>query len=83
MLGVLRNLKFKLKRKTLNQLYISYLRPLIEYASVAWDGFTVGEKQQLERFQYRPARIVTGLTRPVSIENLAREIGWLPSSEPP
>lgn len=81
MLGVLRSLKFKLKRKTLNQLYISYLRPLVEYASVVWDGCTVGEKQQLERFQYEAARIVTGLTRSVSIENLMSEIGWLPLSD--
>ena len=81
MLGVLRSLKFKLKRKMLNQLYIPYLRPLIEYASVAWDGCTVGEKQQLEHFQSEAARIVTGLTRSVSVENLVREIGWLPLSE--
>lgn len=77
MLGVMRSLKFKLHRKTLNQLYFSYLRPLVEYASIVWDGCTVYEQQQLERFQYEAARIVTGLTRSVSIENLMSEIGWL------
>ena len=60
MLGVMRSLKFKLNRKTLNQLYFSYLRPLVEYASVVWDGCTMYEKEQLERFQYEAARIVTG-----------------------
>lgn len=54
---------------------------MVEYASVVWDGCTAGEKQQLERFQYEAARIVTGLTRSVSIENLMSEIGWLPLSE--
>ena len=63
MLGVMRSLKFKLNHKTLNQLYFSYLRPLVEYASVVWDGCTMYEKEQLERFQYEAARIVTGLTR--------------------
>lgn len=81
MLGVMRSLKFTLNRKTLNQLYFSYLRPLLEYASIVWDGCTVYEKQQLERFQYEAARTVTGLTRSVSIENLMSEIGWLSLSE--
>ena len=39
------------------------------------------EKEQLERFQYEAARIVTGLTRSVSIDNLMSEIGWLPLSD--
>ena len=69
MLGVMRSLKFKLNRKTLNQLYFSYLRPLVEYASVVWDGCTMYEKEQLERFHYEAARIVTGLTRSVSIDH--------------
>ena len=81
MLGVMRNLKFKLNRKTLNQLYFSYLRPLVEYASVVWDGCTMYEEEQLERFQYEAARIVTGLTRSVSIDNLMSEIGWLSLSD--
>ena len=81
MLGVMRSLKFKLNRKTLNQLYFSYLRPLVEYASVVWDGCTMYEKEQLERFQYEAARIVTGLTRSVSIDNLMSEIGWLSLSD--
>ena len=39
------------------------------------------EKEQLARFQYEAARIVTGLTRSVSIDNLMSEIGWLPLSD--
>ena len=39
------------------------------------------EKEQLERFQYEAVRIVTGLTRSVSIDNLMSEIGWLPLSD--
>ena len=81
MLGVMRSLRFKLNRKTLNQLYFSYLRPLVEYASVVWDGCTMYEKEQLERFQYEAARIATGLTRSVSIDNLMSEIGWLSFSD--
>lgn len=76
-LGSMRFLKFKLKRNTLNQIYISYLRPILEYASVLWDSCTIHEKDTLEKLQYEAARIVTGLTRSVSIQNLLNEIGWV------
>ena len=66
-LGIMRSIKFKLSRKALNNVYTSYLRPVLEYASVVWDGCTIYEK--------------TGLTRSVSIDKLVKEIGWLPLSE--
>lgn len=31
-------LTFKIGRKSLNQIYVSYMRPLLEYGSVVWDG---------------------------------------------
>lgn len=80
-LGIMRSMKFKLTRKALNNVYISYVRPILEYASVVWDGCTVYEKTRLEQIQYEAARIVTGLTRSVSINNLVKEIGWLSLSE--
>ena len=81
MLGILRNLKFRLGRKALYQIYLSYLRPLLEYATVVWDGCTLHEKRKMEQVQYVVARLVTGLTRPVSIENLIKEIEWLSLSD--
>ena len=80
-LGMLRKIKFSVKRKTLNQIYVSFLRPLLEYASVVWDGCTLYEKENLEKIQLEAARIVTGLTRSVSLEKLYKEIGWLKLSE--
>ncbi len=72
----MRKLKFQLSRTSLNQIYISYLRPILEYASVVWDGCTDYEKSALEKLQNEAARIVTGLTRSVSLEHLRHEIGW-------
>ena len=43
-LGIMRSNKFKLSRKALNNVYASYLRPVLEYASVVWDGCTIYEK---------------------------------------
>ena len=74
-------LKYKLKRNTINQIYISYLRPILEYGSILWDNCIQYEKDMLERIQYEAARLVTGLTRSVTINNLLNEIGWVSLSD--
>ena len=45
-LGIMRNLKFRLKRDSLNQIYISFLRPILEYASLAWNNCTERERER-------------------------------------
>jgi hypothetical protein len=47
----MRALKFKINRQALNQIYISLLRPLLEYAAVVWDGCTDYGKLKLESGQ--------------------------------
>ena len=73
----MRSLKFKLRRESLNQICISFLRPILEYASVVWDNCTVAEKDSLEKIQHEAAHIVTGTTRSITLNNLYNEIGWL------
>ena len=80
-LGMMRKIKLSVKRKTLEQLYTSFLRPILEYASVVWDGCTVLEKDKLEKIQHEAARIVSGLTRSVSLDRLYKEISWSSLSE--
>jgi hypothetical protein len=53
------------------------MRPILEYASTVWDGCNENDKHLLEKMQYEAARVVTGLTRSVSIERILREIGWV------
>ena len=81
LLGIMRKLKFTVRHKTLNQIYVSFLRPILEYASVVWDNCTFNEKDKLEKIQIEAGRIVTGLTRSTSLYNLFRELGWLTLSE--
>ena len=76
MLGVMRKLKYMFSRQALNQMYISYVRPLLEYSSIVWDGCSEQDKAALERFQNEAARIITGLTRSTSFANLYKEGGW-------
>ena len=76
-LGIMSSLKFRLKRDSLNQIYISFLRLLLEYSSVVWDNCTMSEKDRLKKIQIEAARIVTGITRSASTLDLYKEIGWL------
>ena len=39
----LRKLKFQLPKRTLNKLYCTYIRPLLEYASQVWDGCNLSD----------------------------------------
>ena len=60
----------------LNQIYFSFVLPILEYSSIVWDGCSQQDSIALDRLQNEAARIVTGLTRSVTLENLYRECGW-------
>ena len=61
----MRKLKYSISRNALNQMYMSYLLPVVEYASVIWDGYSEQDFQTLS----------------VSLENLSIECGWLTLSQ--
>ena len=73
-LGIMRKLKYTLSRAALNQIDISYVLPVLEYSSMVWDGCFGYNTNTLEKIQHEAARIVTGLTRSVSIENCTRNV---------
>ena len=62
MIGIMRKPKFVFSRRALNQIYITYVRPILEYSSVVWDGCTIEQRNSLEKLQNEAARIVNGLT---------------------
>ena len=78
---IIRRLKLKFTRVAWNQIYLSYVLPILEYSSVVWDGCSSQDSNAPEKLQNEAARIVTGLTRSVSEENLYLECGWLSLSE--
>ena len=55
---------------------MSYMLPIVEYASVVWDGCSGQDSVILQKVKTEAARLVTGLTRYVSLENLYKECGW-------
>ena len=72
----MRKLKFKLDRKSLEIIYTTFIRPLLEYGDVIWDNCTQYEKLELEKIQNEAARIATGTTKLVSLNSLYNEICW-------
>ena len=80
-LGIMRKLKFSFSRTALNQIFLSYILPILEYSCIVWDGCTTQNTNSLQRIQNEAARLVTGLTRSVSLENLYRECGWVSLEE--
>ena len=63
-------------RKSLERIYIAFVRPILEYADVVWDNCTQQEKHEIEKIQLGAARIATGTTKLVSVQKLYDEIGW-------
>ena len=79
MIGVLRKLKMNISRKCLNQMFLSYIKPILEYADIVWDGCSIDNTDRLERIQLETA---TGLTtRSTHLERLYSEVGWFPLSQ--
>ena len=74
-------LKTRLDRKTLQIIYFSFIRPLIEYADVVWDKCPCLLTDQLDKIQTEAARIVTGCSKLVSLLDLSREAVWESLSE--
>ena len=52
-------------------MYLTFIRPLLEYAGEVWDNCTLADSTRLE-----VARVVTGLASYASILSIYRETGW-------
>ena len=50
-IDVMRSLMYRLDRKTLHTMYITFVRPILEYASIVWCNCTDEQKQHLENVQ--------------------------------
>ena len=70
-----------LSKNALNQMCMSYMLPIVEYALVVWDGCSEQYSVILQKVQNEAALLVTGLTRFVSLENLFKECGWATLSQ--
>ena len=74
--NVLKILKYKLDRKTLETIYFSFIRPKIEYGCQLYINCGVVLSNSLENFQLGVARIVSGARKGTSHSALYSELGW-------
>ena len=75
-LNIKRAFKFKIDRQSLERMYISFVRPVLEYGGPIWDNCNKEEKSNLESVQIEAMRIATGATKLCSIEKLYKDTGW-------
>ncbi|CAB9543087.1 hypothetical protein BROOK1789C_685, partial [Bathymodiolus brooksi thiotrophic gill symbiont] len=75
-INVLRKLKFKLKRNYLEKIYLTFIRPILEYASEVWFNCGQFNSNRLEKVQTEAARIVCGFPSYASIASIYKETGW-------
>ncbi len=69
-IGILRSLKFRLSRSSLERMYFSFIRSLLEYGDVVWDNCSIQLKNDIEAVQTEAARIVSGATKLCNIARL-------------
>ena len=75
-LNVLHGLMYKLDRKTLETVYLTFIRPKLEYASPIWSDITQQDNIRLEKCQLKAARIVTGAKNRTNHDRLYDEVSW-------
>ena len=74
-LALLKRLKFKLSRKTLSKLYLTMIRPILEYGCVIFDSGS-NRLSDLEAVQTEAARLCTGALRHTPRGRVLAELGW-------
>lgn len=77
-INILRMLKYKVDRKTLELIYTTFIRPILEYADIVWANCTERECSILESIQIEAIHIITGLRRGTSHAALYTESGLIP-----
>jgi len=75
-LDILNSLSFKLSRLSLNILYTSYVRSILEYSDVLFCNSTQENFDKLDSIQKRAGRIVSGAIRGTSSDTLYSELSW-------
>jgi hypothetical protein len=69
-LNILRRFRLILDRFTLEKMYFSFIRPILEYGDVVWDSNIQYLGDRIDHVQIEGKRIVTGRTKLTSINKL-------------
>ena len=75
-IDILRHLKYKFDRRTLELLYMTFIRPALEYGSSVWTNITKDQQKEIENVQLAAARIVTGAIKGTPHKEIYQECKW-------
>ena len=75
-LNRLSQFKYTLDRRSLERVYMSNIRPIMEYGDVIWAGGNQTDLERLDMIQKDAARVVTGATARCSTELLSIDVSW-------
>ena len=73
-LRILKAYSRRLNRQALLQLYLSYIRPILEYGCEVWCNLTLGQEERLEGVQLAAFRAITGSKVGTSHQDLYNEL---------
>ena len=72
-IGLLHRIRKRLSALAIRSVYLTSVRPVLEYAQLAWCGLSVQDINHLERLQRRAARVITGV-KPWSSTGTCHEV---------
>ncbi len=75
-IGILKRLSRTLSRRSKETVYLSFIRPILEYGSVIYDGCSKKLENVLEGVQRQAALACTGAYIKTSHNALLTELGW-------
>ncbi len=75
-MGILRRFKYSLPRHALNQIYLSFVRPVMEYGGPLFAGQDLQDLEILDKIQIAAMHIVTGAKQKTSHELLKDDTNW-------
>ena len=74
--AIMKHLKYTLHKSTSAKLYKTFVRPILEYGCILFDGCSLSDQRLLESVQYEAARVCTGAFLNTKRESLLEELGW-------
>ena len=75
-LNIISRYRTRLPRPVLETLYLTMVRPVMEYGDVIYDSMSLSLGQSLEKLQRKAAIICTGAYKHTETQTLLQEIGW-------
>jgi hypothetical protein len=74
--GLMRRASMDLPRECLENLYLTMVRPILEYGGILFDGSPDIHTKKLDRVQREAALVCTGAYKHTKTVNLMDELGW-------